>query len=69
MNERKLRALFADIEKVAEGLPVEVMPQMLAAESFLRQIYEYSVDLVYFVVYCGCVSMTDVLSESIVPLI
>jgi hypothetical protein len=47
---RKLRVLFADIEKLARGQPVEVMPQMLAATSFLRQIYEYSVDLVDLVV-------------------
>jgi hypothetical protein len=49
MNE-KIRALFADIEKVTKGQPVEVMPQMLAAASFLRQIYEYSVDLADLVV-------------------
>ena len=49
MNE-KIKALFADIEKVTKGQPVEVMPQMLAAASFLRQIYEYSVDLADLVV-------------------
>jgi phosphate uptake regulator len=49
MNE-KIRALFADIEKVTKEQPVEVMPQMLAAASFLRQIYEYSVDLADLVV-------------------
>jgi len=49
MNE-KIRALFADIEKVTKVQPVEVMPQMLAAASFLRQIYEYSVDLADLVV-------------------
>jgi phosphate uptake regulator len=49
MNE-KIKALFADIEKVTKDQPVEVMPQMLAAASFLRQIYEYSVDLADLVV-------------------
>jgi phosphate uptake regulator len=49
MNE-KIRVLFADIEKVTKEQPVEVMPQMLAAASFLRQIYEYSVDLADLVV-------------------
>ena len=49
MNE-KIKALFADIEKVTKGQPVEVMPQILAAASFLRQIYEYSVDLADLVV-------------------
>jgi phosphate uptake regulator len=49
LNE-KIKALFADIEKVTKGQPVEVMPQMLAAASFLRQIYEYSVDLADLVV-------------------
>src|SRR3990170_721171 len=44
MNER-IKTLFADIEKVAKNQPVEVMPQILAASSFLRQIYEHSVDL------------------------
>jgi phosphate uptake regulator len=49
MNE-KIKTLFADIEKVTKGQPVEVMPQMLAAASFLRQIYEHSVDLADLVV-------------------
>ena len=46
----KIKPLFADIEKVAKEQPVEVMPQILAASSFLRQIYEYSVDLADLVV-------------------
>jgi phosphate uptake regulator len=49
MNE-KTKTLFADIEKVAKNQPVEVMPQILAASSFLRQIYEHSVDLADLVV-------------------
>ena len=47
---KKMETLFADIEKVAKGQPVEVMPQILAASSFLRQIYEHSVDLADLVV-------------------
>jgi len=46
----KIETLFADIEKVAKDQPVEVMPQILAASSFLRQIYEHSVDLADLVV-------------------
>jgi phosphate uptake regulator len=46
----KIKPLFADIEKVAKAQPVEVMPQILAAASFLRQIYEYSVDVADLVV-------------------
>jgi len=49
MNE-KIKALFVDIEKVAKNQPVEVMPQILAASSYLRQIYEHSVDLADLVV-------------------
>jgi len=49
MNE-KIETLFADIEKVAKEQPVEVMPQILAASSFLRRIYEHSVDLADLVV-------------------
>jgi phosphate uptake regulator len=46
----KIKTLFGDIEKVAKDQPVEVMPQILAASSFLRQIYEHSVDLADLVV-------------------
>ena len=46
----KMEPLFADIEKVAKDQAVEVMPQILAAASFLRQIYEHSVDLADLVV-------------------
>jgi phosphate uptake regulator len=49
MNE-KIKPLFVGIEKVAKNQPVEVMPQILAASSFLRQIYEHSVDLADLVV-------------------
>jgi phosphate uptake regulator len=46
----KIDTLFADIEKVARGQPVEVMPQILSAAAFLRQIYEHSIDLADLVV-------------------
>jgi phosphate uptake regulator len=46
----KTKALFVDIEKVAKNQPVEVMPQILAASSYLRQIFEHSVDLADLVV-------------------
>ncbi len=46
----KVDAIFANIEKVAKNQSIEVMPQILAAASFLRQIYEHSVDLADLVV-------------------
>ncbi len=46
----KIEIIFADVEKVAKDQPVEVMPQILATTSFLRQIYEHSVDLADLVV-------------------
>ena len=49
-RHERIKTLFADIEKVAKNQPVEVMPQILAASSFLRQIYEHSVDLADLVV-------------------
>lgn len=49
MHER-IKTLFIDIEKVAKNQPIEVMPQILAAASFLRQIYAHSVDLADLVV-------------------
>jgi phosphate uptake regulator len=48
-NVRQLRtkvgALIVEIEKVAKEQPLEVMPQTLAITAFLKQIYEYSVDM------------------------
>jgi phosphate uptake regulator len=41
----KIRNIYADIEKVAKVQPVDVMPQVLAALSFIRQIYEHSLDI------------------------
>jgi phosphate uptake regulator len=46
----KIEKTFVDVEKVAKNQPVEVMPQILATLSFLRQIYEHSVDLADLVV-------------------
>ena len=46
----KIETIFADVEKVAKDQPVEMMPQILATASFLRQIYEHSVDLADLVV-------------------
>jgi phosphate uptake regulator len=46
----KIETIFADVETVAMDQPVEVMPQILATASFLRQIYEHSVDLADLVV-------------------
>ena len=53
-NVRNMRArietLSAVIERVAKDQPLEVMPQILAASSFLRQVYAHSVDLADLVV-------------------
>jgi phosphate uptake regulator len=46
----KIETVFADVEKVVKDQPVEVMPQILATASFLRQIYEHGVDLADLVV-------------------
>ena len=41
----KIEGIYADIEKVAKNQSVEIMPQILAGLSFLRQIYSHSVDM------------------------
>jgi phosphate uptake regulator len=46
----KIETLFVGIEKSAKNQPLEVMPQILAVSSFLRQIYAHSVDLADLVV-------------------
>jgi phosphate uptake regulator len=46
----KIETIFVGVEKVVKDQPVEVMPQILATASFLRQIYEHSVDLADLVV-------------------
>jgi phosphate uptake regulator len=43
--QTKIKSIYADIEKVAKVQPVDVMPQILAAVSFIRQIYEHSLDM------------------------
>jgi phosphate uptake regulator len=44
MGER-IHPMFPKIEEAAKDQPLELMPQILAVTSFLRQIYEHSVDL------------------------
>lgn len=44
MRER-IEKEFTDFETMARVQPLDVMPQILAAVSFLNQIYEHSVDL------------------------
>ena len=53
-NVRNLREkvdrIYTGIEQVAKDSSVDLLPQILAAVSFLRQIYEQSVDLADLVV-------------------
>jgi phosphate uptake regulator len=49
MRER-IQQMFPKIEQAAKDQPLEMMPHILAAVSFLRQIYEHSVDLADLVV-------------------
>lgn len=53
-NVRRLRGkvevIYSNIERVAKDSSVDLMPQILAAGSFLRQIYERSVDVADLVV-------------------
>jgi len=46
----RIQPMFPKIEGAAKSQPLEVMPQILAVASFLRQIYEHSVDLADLVV-------------------
>ncbi len=41
----KIEKTFANIEKVARAQSLDIVPQILATASFLRQIYEHSVDV------------------------
>jgi phosphate uptake regulator len=41
----KMDKAFANIEKVVKEQSVEIVPQVLAVASFLRQIHEHSVDI------------------------
>jgi hypothetical protein len=36
---------FANIEEMAQAQSLDVVPQILSVASFLRQIYEHSVDI------------------------
>ena len=46
----KMEEIYSNIERVAKDSSVDLMPQILAAVSFLRQIYEHSVDMADLVV-------------------
>jgi len=46
----KLEAIGLDVEKAAKEQSVDLMPQVLAVLSLLRQIYEHSVDIADLVV-------------------
>ena len=46
----KMDSTYSNIEGVATDSSVDLMPQVLAAVSFLRQIYERSVDMADLVV-------------------
>jgi phosphate uptake regulator len=46
----RIEETSANIEKVARAQPLHVVPQVLAVASFLRQIYEHSVDIADLVV-------------------
>jgi len=41
----RINDIYMDIEKVAKNQPVDVIPTLLAAVSFMRQIYEHSLDM------------------------
>jgi phosphate uptake regulator len=41
----RIHDIYTDIEKVTKNQPVDVIPQLLAAISFMRQIYEHSLDM------------------------
>jgi phosphate uptake regulator len=49
-QHEKIDAVYSNIEQVAKEQSVDLMPQILATVSFLRQIYERSVDLADLVV-------------------
>jgi phosphate uptake regulator len=46
----KIETAFTHIEKVARAQSLDIVPQILAVASFLRQIYEHSVDIADLVV-------------------
>jgi phosphate uptake regulator len=48
--KQRIDSTYSSIEQLAKGSSVDLMPQLLAAVSFLRQIYERSVDMADLVV-------------------
>ncbi len=44
-TREEIETLFADIEKAARAQSLDIVPQILAIASTLRQIYEHSVDI------------------------
>ncbi|MHA2128740.1 MAG: PhoU domain-containing protein [Promethearchaeota archaeon] len=46
----KIESLFVDIEKASKNAPFNILPQILATTSLMRQTYENSVDLADLVV-------------------
>jgi len=50
LMREKIEKAFSDIEKIARAQSLDVVPQVLAVASFLRQIYEHSVDIADLVV-------------------
>ncbi|MDR2720090.1 MAG: hypothetical protein LBC03_04740 [Nitrososphaerota archaeon] len=44
-DKTKIHNIYTAIEKVAKTHPVDVIPQLLAAISFMQQIYEHSLDM------------------------
>ncbi len=49
-TREKIEIMSANIEKAARNQSLEILPQLLAASSLLRQIYEHSVDVADLVV-------------------
>ena len=41
----KIEKMFTSVEKIVKGQPLDIMPHVLAVASFIRQIYEHSVDI------------------------
>ncbi len=49
-KHEKMEKTFTNIEKIAREQSLDVVPQILAVASFLRQIYEHSVDIADLVI-------------------
>ena len=50
MLSKDIESQFLDIENTSKNVPFAVLQQILATTSFMRQIYENSVDLADLVV-------------------